>query len=66
MEILIVAVLICGSSKTDTILSGLLGKTPEASCFGRSAAGKVAKEGKILLRLPYSEMLYKMTGAPRY
>ncbi len=27
-------------------------------------AGKVAKEGNILLRLPYSDFMYSLTGAP--
>lgn len=34
-------------------------------CRG-SAAARVANEGKIILRLPYSETLYRMTGAERY
>ena len=32
-------------------------------CRGREA-GEIAQKGKILLRLPYSEILFKMTGAP--
>ncbi|TPJ44608.1 hypothetical protein FJ437_19285 [Mesorhizobium sp. B2-6-6] len=27
-------------------------------------AGAIAKEGKILLRLPYSKILFRMSGAP--
>lgn len=27
-------------------------------------AGAIAKEGKILLRLPYSEILFRLSGAP--
>ncbi|MGQ3211104.1 hypothetical protein [Shinella sp.] len=32
-------------------------------CRGREAAA-IAEKGNILLRLPYSETLYRMTGAP--
>ena len=32
-------------------------------CRGREA-GAIAEKGKILLRLPYSKILFKMTGAP--
>ena len=32
-------------------------------CRGREA-GAIAQKGKILLRLPYSRLLFKMTGAP--
>lgn len=32
-------------------------------CRGREAAA-IASNGKILLRLPYSEALFKMTGGP--
>lgn len=48
--------------------------SPDAICFRReggvsllcragTAAG-IAKHGKILLRLPYSETLFRMTGGP--
>lgn len=33
-------------------------------CRGREA-GAIAREGTILLRLPYSETLFRLTGAPR-
>jgi len=32
-------------------------------CRGREAAA-IAQKGKILLRLPYSETLFRLTGAP--
>jgi hypothetical protein len=32
-------------------------------CRGREAA-TIAKHGKILVRLPYSETLFRLTGAP--
>jgi len=32
-------------------------------CRGREEAA-IAQKGKILLRLPYSETLFRMTGAP--
>lgn len=38
---------------------------PNLFCRG-SAAARVANEGKIILRLPFSETLYRMTGAERY
>lgn len=37
--------------------------SPNLLCRGM-AIGRVAKEGKILLRLPYSATLYRVTGAP--
>lgn len=39
--------------------------SPNLLCRGM-AIGKVAKEGKILIRLPYSDFLYKLSGAPDY
>ncbi|ANK73602.1 hypothetical protein FA04_13825 [Ensifer adhaerens] len=38
---------------------------PNLLCRGMTAA-KVANEGKIILRLPYSQTLYSLTGAPEY
>ncbi|OCJ38024.1 hypothetical protein [Agrobacterium tumefaciens] len=39
--------------------------SPNLLCRGM-AIGRVAKEGKILLRLPYSKILYHLSGAPDY
>ncbi|PZU23806.1 MAG: hypothetical protein DI589_05925 [Shinella sp.] len=39
--------------------------TPNLLCRGVSAA-RVVEVGTILLRFPYSETLYRMTGAPEY
>ncbi|MBB3944757.1 hypothetical protein GGQ73_000682 [Rhizobium skierniewicense] len=38
---------------------------PNLFCRG-AAAARVANEGKIILRLPYSETLYRMTGPKMY
>lgn len=48
--------------------------SPDALCYRRqggvsllcrgATAAAVAKEGTILLRLPYSETLFRMTGGP--
>ncbi len=38
---------------------------PSLLCRGMTAA-RVAAEGTILLRLPYSQTLYNLTGAPAY
>lgn len=39
--------------------------SPNLLCRGMVAA-RVAKEGTIIVRLPYSQILYGMTGAPQY
>lgn len=38
---------------------------PNLLCRGMTAA-RVAAQGKIILRLPYNQTLYDLTGAPDY